>query len=676
MTDEEIAQSFREHFAREMPAPSAPTGTAAQPPAPDLVTSTRLANPALALADRAGNAIVRGGAGIADSIYNAGRYVTGAVAGDNMDGFQRRTPVGDFVEPLTLDTSQQDAILEKTVPGYPFMAGAADVVGNIVPPMVVGAGAVNAFSKGMAALKPVAGASQRMGGYLDSARKFISDLAPAFQKFGMGPVPAAGPGSKLAQKALTGAGAGAVASLASKPDDPGAAVPAALIGGAAAPVLSVAAQGAVRAQEAASRMRNKNRVPELADEIIRDAVGNRAGAVQANIGQAGRRITQGLPAQVADDPGLSAVHQYVAGANPQFNAGTTEFMRKQAIDMANSLKSRTVGLDADIAARAAATGAAGERLSTSTQPVRNNELGKYYSRRLPGGNLQGDAASDKMLTAVLDEHVVRNMPRNSMTPADASRQQGLVHTIEAGKLFNIRKNINEMLRDTYTLNGSSLSPNELRALRDIKGAIDAQLSHASPVKGSAAKDFKEFNTKYRDMSRPVNQKSNLRQVYEATEKGATVGTAMDETLNAGSLATSIKKLENNKAMWDQFDEPTKAYLRQLRHEAPANASSILLGGGSSVGGKVAEKAIPPSLLTMTRPLPSMVGRAASGTIRTLGASQIGRIEDELARILSEPGGIQRIEQILQGVNKPMPQASGRLGQFLLTGQATTNPLGY
>ena len=674
MTDEELIQSFQQHFSQAMPAQPAPAATAREPffslpqqhqgELPnDLAGGLMTVNPQMALAAHAGNAALRSVAGIGDSVINAGKQAYGAITGQDMG--PKTTPLGNLAERGTVDTSHADRVHENTGVedplfgmGYATAAKGADVAGDLAPGMAIGQGAVNVAAKRMAAVKPTASAATRLGKHLDAARNYLANLSPTFQRFGTGP------GATLGQRVVGGAGAGAVAAGAVAPDNPQAIGMGAGIGAVGGPVVQGVSHAARQAGDVASRMFNKNRAPELAQEVIRDAIGPRAAQVQANIGAASSRITPGLPVQVADDPGLSGVHRYVAGQNPQFAAGAADFMRKQAADLADQLRNRSSGLGADKAARTAATEPLRKKIAESTQPISTRSIAKEYTRLLPGGELQGSKVARQTFSDTLDPLITRMGPR----------QEGLLKHAPAGVLHNIRKDINAKLRPNFTINGSALTSEQAAHLRDIKSAIDSAMNRASPAKGSAAKDNRTYLRTYRDMSEPINQKENFRTIYEKAEKGDVfaIGGNQRETLSGTSLANSVKAIENDTRLWNQFTPEQQTFLKQLRHEAPLNERAANLGSGGAAS-SVNKKVIPPSVTTMARPLPGWMGRLTSGSIRTLSGAQTGRIDDELARMLSTPQGIQEIERILQGVNRPMPQASGRLGHFLLTGAATGGP---
>jgi len=623
---------------------------AMQPPAPYVpgpVMTEVMSGPAA----HAGRGILRGAAGVGDGLIGLGQKAMGGEA---------TNPLGAMVKENIDPYFSQVGFENNPVAGA--VAKTAEFGGEMVAPFAAGGAAVNVAAKGMGALGTGATASSRMGQYVNDARNFVANLSPTFAKFGAGPAPLPGASNvaNMGARVGTGAAAGGTAAFASDADDPMGVGMGVVTGGVVGPAGQKLGEYGVDLLETGSRALRKTRVPQLTEEVIRDVVNGRGQQVLTNIGRQGERIGTGLPTQVASDPGISSIDRLLSSRNTKGYGGTTaDFMADQADDLARNVQGQSAGLSADRAARGQAIAPLSKALGSSMQPVKTTQIGNQYSRLLPGGDLQGNNNASGIFREVLDPSVVRMGPG----------QEGLLKTVPAGVMFNMNKQISSMLSPKYQLNGRALDGADQALLYDLKGALEGGLRQSRG--GTASRDFKDFQSTYHGMSKPVNQKEKLLDLYNDSVAGAPSHKGAD-VLEPNKLGNIINDIKQKKEVWNQFTAQQQKYLTQLRTEATgnANARNIGVGGADEL---VAEKAIPKAATTMTRPLPFMLGRGTNAALRIVGGGQERRIQESLADIMSQPGGINTIEQILRGSNTPRPEATGRIPALLEQILATQAP---
>jgi len=615
-----------------------------------------------------GRGVVRGVANIGDSVINAGKWVGNTVMGE--ENGPKIHPLGDAVkEHIDPQFAGADAQLQNDALGK-TAAGVANFAGEMTAPLGVGNKAVQGVAGGMAALKSAAPAATRIGGLMQSAGDMLAKIAPTFAKYGAGaaPLPNAGNIANAAARVGTGAGATGVAAITADPSNPKGAAVAAGAGGVAGPAMQKTGDAFVRAKEIADRAGllpgfagGTNRVPELAREAVRKVAGDRVPQIQANLAQAGNRVTAGLPVQAAQDPGISALHRTVMNAKPNVSADVTNFLENQKGALASSLESKSAGLSADIAARDKATAPLYDQLHKSEQPVSMLIPARTsVSRILPGGDKQGAKAGKHMLDVL--KPAITKHPDGSELPGLLPKGRGLLKQVPAGVVANIRKDINKMMRPDYMPKGgrTPIDDEAKELLGGLNKALNQALNRASPAKGPATVLNRKANDTYGKMSVPVNQKEAMGGLFKDAAKSTntkTGGRELDPTI----LANKIEELAGKPKVWNQFTNEQRKYLRQIQQEANTNATAVNYGTGSA-SDDIAAGAIPEGITTMTRPLPGIYGRAASAGTRLLAGKQIGKVQDELAQILSQPGGVQTIQQILAGMNRAAPTHAGKPAQ--------------
>jgi hypothetical protein len=435
-------------------------------------------------------------------------------------------------------------------------------------------------------------------------------------------------------------------------------------------------EGLHKGYDIAQNALNPSRVPELRDRVIRGVVGDRSPQVLANLAQAPNRITPGIPHQVAGDPGLSSLHRTLTGNQPLgYGAKTTNFMDQQAGDLTANLRGQSANLEQLIKDRQNATGHLFDQLGRSDQPISTNLLSrKAFSQIEPGGILQGSAQGKHLLSAA--KPLITKHPDGQAMPPLLPAGKGLLKEAPAGVLSNIKQDINAMLRPEYQPKPGQvkIDAKGKALLLDFKAAIDEALNRSSPAKGNASQLNREANREFQRFSVPVNQTQHIRTLADDATKGGK-HSPIDQRpqMEPNTLASSIENMKQVPKVWDQFNPQQRQYLLQIQKEAPGNVAAESIGKGTA-DEAIAASAVPKSIISSTRPLPGPMGRATSVMAKLVAGKQIGRVEDALAEIMSEPGGIQAIEQILRTQPAAISQATGMTPEALSRLFAASAPM--
>ena len=642
--EQEALGSFQQQFSSMQP-PTPPGGGAGGPVQPQasagpsgvdmgqVIKDEVLSGPAAHL----GRGLVRGAADLGDSVIGLGQRAMGG---------EPTNPLGSMVSEH-IDPHFKTAT-NKNNPVANAAAKSAEFVGEVTAPMVAGGKAVQVVGNGLGKVAP---ASQRLSRFLQS-----------FRNFGAGPAPAPGAGllTNAGYRMAGGAAAGGVAAAAGDPDNPGGMALGAAGGAVIGPGMHKLGQGLARGNEIAQNALNPNRVPQLRDKVIRDVVGDRTQQVLNNLGQAPNRITPGLPHQVAQDPGISSLHRTLGQANvgnSRYADAVTDFTDRQAGDLASGLRHQSHNLDALKAQREAAVRPLYDQLNTSQQPISLRIPARdAFSRILPGGKLQGSKQGKHLLDAA--KPLIVKHPDGAAVPPLLPKGRGLLQQAPAGVLSNIKQDINAMLKDDYMPKPGRVKMDEAgkSLLLQFKASLDEALNRASPAKGDAAKLNRAANKTYSKMSVPVNQTQHIRDLYdnalmgEKTMHGA-------EQVDPTKIANLVRDMQQNPKVWNHFTPQQRTWLSQIQQEAPTNVAAGSYGSGT-VHDAIAASAVPKAVVSSTRPLPGPMGRATSVLAKVVAGRQIGRVEDALAEVMAEPGGVQTIMQILQTQPQALAQASG------------------
>ena len=556
---------------------------------------------------------VRGAANLADSFIGAGQWATGNERTNPLGGM-----VKEHIDPLF---ARSDA---NPKPGNT----AAGYVGEFAAPGAVGIKAVNAVAN--AAQPAVPAAMTRLQSFIQTFR--MGGAGPA-------PLPGAGIAANTGARAGAGAAAGFVGGAATDPGDPRSVGISTVGSSVLGPAGQKAGEWIMDGHNVLSNLLSKDRVPHLRDQIVRDVAGDRRNSILNNLGERGSRIMPGLPVQVMNDPGMSGLDRALVSALPDtYGANTSSFMTDQTGLLAKKLEGRFAGLDQDKATRAAVTGPLFEQLDASTQRIGTGPVRDYVK----------DTARSKQGSYLLSTLGEVTNPLKGV--------RGIRPTTTVGRLSNVKHNINKMQEgkwDAATGGRIPLDAAEAKIVNGLKRAIDDTLDQDF----NAAALNREANQQYVDLSKPVNRKEALKSVYDKAHKDAM--TAGDkEALLPNSLAGRIYELEHQTPhLWQQLEPDDRTFLRQLRKEAPQNASARNYGPGNSAE-RIASAAIPRAVSSVTRPIPGPLGRGATVAVRAVSGIQSERVAKSLAEIMGNPNGAAELERILLTNPQALSQATG------------------
>lgn len=588
------------------------------------------------LADKAGAGMIKGAGNMVDSAINAGRGVYGWATGQDMPDV---SPASNALRPMIPDTAGRDAIAAGS--GMGKVGDAAEFVGEMTPGVVAGGAAVSGLAKGMAAARPVASSASKMGQYFDRAREMLANAAPAMRNFGGGnapPLPGMGAIPNALARPVIGGIAGGTAAAVADADNPAGIGLGAAGGAVIGPGMQLAARGATELKDAVSRGFGEKRVPLLVSELLQMEAGPQAGAI-ANRLQTAQPVVPQLPAQMANDPSMARVHQFLKG-HGTYGTETGRFIDNQATGIAAKVGSLSDDLPNAVGAYNTAVSGPAAQLARDTTPVSNKVPYNYLKRTLVDEGKMGTDVG----RAVIREAKYLGAPRrvDKTTPANTA--------------FERVKDMNEKLRPGFVSKGGQpLSDRSAAAIRGFKDAVQSSLRRVNPQKGNTKALFDAYEAAIKSTAPKMNELRVLREIYDDSIEATTTNGA--RTFSPSAFGAKLDSLKPK--VREQLSPASQSLLEKIRNELSENVSGLQGAGGTgAVADNLTEAVLPRSMRALARAPRGTAGGAIRSGMDIVTGKQQRRVIDALSELMKDPAQANTIANLLRQV-----QAAPTTGNF-------------
>jgi hypothetical protein len=473
----------------------------------------------------------------------------------------------------------------------------------------------------------------------------VLSQAPAALEAVPGVVRAIGEGLSVAPGAqvtgaVTGPAAAHVAAAAGAP--PGVQTLAGLAGGAAGGAAPAIAGAAGRGARALLTPATEAGRQAIAGDVLRSAATNPTSAA-ARLTQARENVRGSVPTtgEAAGDTGLAYFQQRlrsIGGAEFNERASAQNAARQALLDSV-ARGGETPAIEALTTRRDNLTRGMRDQAFTEAQgkPVATDKILSDIDSQLGSPENAGRAVQDALKSI-----------RSQLSGTD----QPLT---DARALYAVRKEVNRILEGRYVGADESVLRYAGSQLKGVRDSIDREISAVAP-------SWKQYLTKYAQLSRPIERAETIRDVRQRTSAAApNIATGRDV------LSQAKWKSVVDRAMPELRQTLTKGQLTKLNQitadldrgaaavaagKVPGSdtAANLATRGQISVayvlsrglGGK--PKALPPALGTLTRPL-SWVYQLPDQAIRELLVNAM--LDPKLAEQLLKPGTAPNVRTFAQ-----------------------------
>ncbi len=510
--------------------------------------------------------------------------------------------------------------------------------GNIVATMPVG-GALAAPLK-------------MAGGLGGTAGTVASRLGAAVESGGLGALPAAttrmGAVGNAAARLAGGAAVGGASAGLVDPDSAvmgaglGAALPAALkpiqlagrkVGELARPFTAAGRQG-------------------IAEDVFLGAAADPK-AVAARLASPGKSIAAPTFAEVADDPGVSALLRHLMVKDPKFAktyASVKDAQNTQRWKFMYGLGGGDEGVQSLRQMRSEAT-------DTLLALARLN-AGEVGTMGVRG------AAKRIGESGEMNRRAVRSAVNEAVSPFRLETEEGLkwARKLPFDKAWGARKNIDDMLYGASPTVDSRAAKAAAVQLGELRSRLTSALEKASP-------DFKAYATEYAKHSKDIDAAKLLNDLTKKAARGVT-DSSDNPMLSGPQLAQALKRLTPEEAARlkpEQMDAVHRI-VRELERSVRSETAGMSVGSPTAQNLNFKLPAVTNSVLRMTG-APSG-GGIISSIADTLTSGAREKTYDVLSQMMLRPElAAKAYRPPAQAVNRPLLTASGAVIPYLPAGVA-------
>lgn len=451
-------------------------------------------------------------------------------------------------------------------------------------------------------------------------------------------------GPNLATRAAGGAVAGGATSGLI---DPQSAPIGAAIGGAF-PLVTATLGAAGKALGSAVKPFTAKGRQQIADQVIRQAAANPT-QVSANLAAPPRSVAPLTLAEVANDPGISALQRQMQNSSQGFADALARTQAEQNAARFGHLYGMSGG-EAGIEALKQTRG-------TATQPLLDaalanaGDVGTMGVRQVAKGVGQSPAFQRRAVRAAVNEAVA---PFATTTEEGA---KGWLRSVPFEKAWGARQNIDDIVRGASNKVNDQAARAASGQLTQLRESLTRALNRASP-------DFAEYSKQYAEHSKGISAAETLYDLVKAASTGSR-DMFDNPVLSGAMLDRALKRIDARQ--WANLTATQRAQVGELARELTRSAGAQNLG--RAVGSNTAQNLMQPeSMPLMLRALSGIApgGGLLTDAVRLATSGPRAQVQQMVGSALLDPAIAARAFQ-----PPPAPMLGPSLAPML--GQ-TMNPL--